>query len=69
MGEELVAGPHHELVSRLYGATAVKQDAAFVRNCQQIGFVFVTSTVDVPVFEERSLETWNNRRLTPGYFS
>ncbi len=49
MGEKFAAGPHHELVSRVYSATAMKEDATFVLDCQQIRLVFITSTIDVPV--------------------
>ncbi len=52
-GQKLAAGPHHELISRVDDATAVKQDAAFVLDCQQIRLVFITSTIDVPEREER----------------
>lgn len=48
LGQKLGAGPHRELVSRVNGAAAMKEDAAFVLDHQQVGLVFVTSTVDVP---------------------
>lgn len=53
MGEKFAAGPHHELISRAYSATAMKKDATFVLDRQQVRLVFITSTIDVPVQEER----------------
>lgn len=55
MGEKFAAGPHHELISGVYSATAMKKDATFVLDGQQIRLVFITSTIDVPVQERDSL--------------
>ena len=51
--EKFAARPNHEFISRVDGATAVKQDAAFVLDCQQIGLVFVTRTTDVSVWGKK----------------
>lgn len=49
MGMKFVAGPQHQLISSIYGAAAVKEDAPFVLNCHQICLVLITSMVDIPV--------------------
>lgn len=46
---KFAAGPHQELISSIYGATAVKEDATFVLDCQQICLISMTGMVDIPV--------------------
>lgn len=53
MAKKFVAGPNHELISRIYGATAVEQDASFVLDSQQICLILVTGIINVPVWEVR----------------
>lgn len=49
MGMKFAAGPHQELISSIYGATTVKEDATFVLDCQQICLISMTGMVDIPV--------------------
>lgn len=53
MAKKFVAGPNRELISRVYGATAVEQDASFVLDSQQIRLILVTGIINVPVWEVR----------------
>lgn len=52
MTEKLVTWPHLELISTLDGATAVKQDASFVLDCQQVCLIFGTRKIDIPVCDD-----------------
>lgn len=60
MGMKFAAGPHQELISSIYGATAVKEDATFVLDCQQICLISMTGMVDIPVSGGREKKAFSN---------
>lgn len=58
---KFAAGPHQELISSIYGATAVKEDATFVLDCQQICLISMTGMVDIPVSGGREKKAFSNK--------
>lgn len=57
---KFAAGPHQELISSIYGATAVKEDATFVLDCQQICLISMTGMIDIPVSGGRKKKAFSN---------